>query len=1155
VRWATIAKTTSIENLPGVSPAVLAWYFKGIIHRWRNAMSDSGIFNTAVKLPADQRAAYLDQACGDNLALRREIESLLKAHEAPGSFLGNLGVEVAPTQDYPPIKEGAGTAIGPYKLLQKIGEGGMGIVYMADQVEPVRRKVALKIIKPGMDSSQVIARFEAERQALAMMDHQNIARALDAGTTESGRPYFVMELVHGVAITKFCDDMQLTLAERLALFVPVCQAIQHAHHKGIIHRDIKPSNVMVTMYDDKPVPKVIDFGVAKAIEQRLTEKTMFTQYGALVGTFEYMSPEQAEMNALGVDTRSDIYSLGVLLYELLTGTTPLERQRLREAALDELVRLIREEEPQRPSARLSSSNNLPKIAAARKTEPARLSRLVRGEIDWIVMRCLEKDRTRRYETANGLARDIEHFLHDEAVEACPPSTGYRMRMFTRKYRKPLAVAAAFAVLLVAATVVSAWQAVLASQARDVAAEERERAVHERETAVAAEMVAQDQRDQARKANEDLERNLYFNRVALAEREWSVDNVGRVEELLDECPIHLRGWEWQFLNGLRRREPLRIHVDANPVFSVVFSPDRRTLVSTSETGLVNLWDAETGKFKSSLKGHTDRVRGLAFSPDGERLATGGWDGELRLWNAKTSQIVRSFFGNKRRIWSVDFSPDGKRIASASGDGTLTVWDIGTGEAVLTKHVRSGGDLVTRAKFSPDGKFIATAGGLVQVWDASTGKELWSFEGYIPDSLAFTPDGAYLASGRINGVIGLCEMATGKEVLTLRGPGSYISAISFHPSGRYMASAHSDQSIRIWDLAHGREALAMREHTAEPTQVTFSRDGNRIASSGFDGLIVVRDASPLPDQEKERELLTYHGHDQVVFCAAFSPDGRHVATGSMDHTVQMWDAVSGKSSFIFRENEVWAMGVSFSPDGKLLAANCFLNLKVWDVETGKEVARLSQPGGGSFSFAWSPDGKELATTGSEPIVRIWNPKTGHERLVLHGHEGFVSAFAFSPDGKMLASGSSDRTVRLWDVQNGHVLRRVQGYARAVQGIAFSPDGKVLASVSQDGAIRIEEARTGNEIRTFHAHLGQAANVVFDKSGKLLAVCGGDGRHGEVRIFDWATGRLVHSIKGHSAQVRDVAFSPDGRRLVTASEDKTAKVWDVSSLGAAEGQGSKK
>jgi eukaryotic-like serine/threonine-protein kinase len=369
-----------------------------------NLSAVESIFLAALeKNSPEERAVYLDAACGTDANLRAHVERLLRAEPRVGGFLQAPAPGLVATTPERPLTEGPGTRIGPYKLLQQIGEGGMGIVYMAEQEIPVKRRVALKIIKPGLDSASVIARFEAERQALAMMDHQNIARVFDAGTTVSGRPYFVMELVHGIPITKFCDDARLTPRERLDLFVPVCQAIQHAHQKGIIHRDIKPSNVLVTMYDDRPVPKVIDFGVAKAIEQRLTERTLFTQFGALVGTFEYMSPEQAEMNAFGVDTRSDIYSLGVLFYELLTGTTPLEGQRLRHAAFDELVRLIKEEEPPRPSVRLSTSETLGKVAAARKMEPGRLAQLLRGEIDCIVMKCLEKDRSRRYESAGGLA--------------------------------------------------------------------------------------------------------------------------------------------------------------------------------------------------------------------------------------------------------------------------------------------------------------------------------------------------------------------------------------------------------------------------------------------------------------------------------------------------------------------------------------------------------------------------------------------------------------------------------------------------------------------------------------------------------------------------------------------------------------------------------
>ncbi len=428
------------------------------------------LFDEASEMPPEGRSAFLDARCRGDAELRKTVESLLKAHDEAGAFFAS------PTSAAPPEDSAAGQRVGRYKLLQRIGEGGFGTVYMAEQETPVRRRVALKIIKLGMDTKAVIARFEAERQALAMMDHPNIATVFDAGATETGRPYFVMELVHGIPITEYCDTNNLSMRDRLELFVPVCRAVQHAHQKGIVHRDIKPTNVLVTLHDGVPVPKVIDFGIAKATASQLTEKTLFTEFRQFVGTPAYMSPEQAQMSGLDIVTRSDIYALGVLLYVLLTGTTPFDAKALRSAAYAEIQRIIREDEPPKPSTRISLlGETLAVTAAHRGTDSRKLSQLMRGELDWIVMKCMEKDRTRRYETAAGVAADIQRYLCDEVVEASPPSTTYKLRKLARRYRRPLRVVMVFAILLIVATIFSTWEAVRATRAGAAAMAEKKRA--------------------------------------------------------------------------------------------------------------------------------------------------------------------------------------------------------------------------------------------------------------------------------------------------------------------------------------------------------------------------------------------------------------------------------------------------------------------------------------------------------------------------------------------------------------------------------------------------------------------------------------------------------------------------------------------------------
>src|SRR5262249_18638896 len=613
-----------------------------------------------------------------------------------------------------------------------------------------------------------------------------IARVLDGGQTDSGRPYFVMDLVRGMPTTVYCDQAQLAPRERLELFVHVCQAVQHAHQKGIIHRDVKPSNVLVTLQDGAALVKVIDFGIAKALGQQLTDKTLFTGFAQMVGTPLYMSPEQAALSNVDVDTRSDIYSLGVLLYELLTGTTPFDKERFKKAGYDEIRRIIREEEPPKPSTRISTLGQAATTASTnRKSDPKQLSRLVRGELDWIVMKALEKDRNRRYETANGLAMDVQRYLADEPVAAGPPSAAYRLRKFARRNRRMLATIGVIALALVVGTAISTWQAIRATHAEGLAQERLDAAntnyrmaEEQRQTARTQEELAKQQRgiavEQGRIAREQellARRRFYASQISLAHQAWEAGDPARVLELLEGLrpkfdEPDLRTFEWFYLWRLcHPGRQLNWRVGQGEFQAVALSPDGKTLATGCEVGNVKLWDVATGRERATFQ--QTGITCLAFSPDGATLAVGSWrhwDTSLKLWNLVTGRELAPLPGDLPALRSIAVSHDGKTLAAGTEVGSVFLWDAATRQLKRTLQAHT---VTTFIAFSPDDKMLATATGWgdhrLKIWDlAAEPPRAVLDENNTASCVAFSSDGRTVATGSE-----LWDVPSGKRRTTLQG----------------------------------------------------------------------------------------------------------------------------------------------------------------------------------------------------------------------------------------------------------------------------------------------------------------------------------------------------------------------------------------------------
>ncbi|MCP4452538.1 MAG: protein kinase [Planctomycetes bacterium] len=1045
--------------------------------------------------------------------------------------------EVNATLDAAPI-EAPGTKISSYELLELIGEGGMGLVYLAQQQEP-KRKVALKIVKLGMDTKQVVARFEAERQTLALLAHPNIAHVFDAGTTDTGRPYFVMEYVEGRSITKYCDEQKLNIEQRLELFQQICEGVHHAHQKGIIHRDIKPSNILVSVHGDRAVPKIIDFGIAKAITQPLTENTSYTEHGQLLGTPEYMSPEQAEMGTEDIDTRSDIYSLGVLLYELLAGATPFDAKRLRKGGIDHIQQVICEEEPRTPSARLTSLGDKGEaVAERRRTQIITLTRRLHRELEWIPMKAMRKDRSRRYRSASELSDDIQNYLTGTPLSAGPESNVYRARKFVHKHAGSVTSAALVAVVIILGLVASIMMGCRAEQAREQAVDAQKQIEQALARAENAEKIAQEQRKLAEERAEEYRRSLYGHQITLADIAYRDSKIRRLRKLLDACPDDLRAWEWNRLNHLSDQAVMTLRGHEGPVWDVGISPDNKVIISTGSDKTIKLWDAVSGTERMTLRGHEEVVLSATFSPDGQRIASLSRDKTIKIWDAQSGVELMTLTGDDGLFtpWGggpIAFSPDSRKIVTGSQNKEIKVWDAANGTELTTLSGSRG--RISCLAFSPDGRRIVSG---PTVWDLSTGQQLMVLIGHKAPirAVAISPDGKRIVTGSADRTAKVWEMATGNELMTLRGHNAAIGSVSFSPDGAQIITAGDSGTIagdsgaiKVWDAASGTELTTLWGHQSWINAVTFSADGQRIVSSSGDGTIKLWE----PRTNHTAPVVLEGRHEGVTF----SPDGKHILTGGRHITV--WDAAT--------RNELTRIdadggSAEFSPDCKRIIAADGNDIKVWEALSGKELMTLSGHERGIWSMSYSPDGTKIVSGGLDKTVRIWNADTGTQIKTLRGHGDWpeepgyspVSSVAFSPDGKLIASGSYDKTVKIWNATTGAEVMTMDKHSGLVSDVAFSPDGTRFASAG-DGTIRVCDVATGNELLILRGHQGEALTVAFSPDGQRIV---SGSKDATVRIWDAATGIEVQRLSV-SNKVWDLAFSPDGKTLAAVSGARRSRM----------------
>ncbi len=1061
----------------------------------------SELLDASLEIAADARDEWLAAIDRSDPALVRLLSDLLRSQDA-GEVQGFLESPIPVPADLTSLMQTTpgliGKQFGPYRVLSLLGHGGMGSVWLAERVDGLfTRRVALKLVHPALMGGVMTERFTREREILASLNHPNIARLSDAGFSQDGQPFLALEYIAGTPFTAYCDHHGLSVRNRLDLFRQVLSAVQHAHANLVIHRDLKPSNILVT--EDGQV-HLLDFGIAKLLTGAEAKETELTQFGGRALTPDYAAPEQ--IAGAPITIGADVYSLGVMLYELMSGERPYRLDRDSRGALEEA---ILKTEPLPPS-RLELSET---AARARGTTAKKLARDLKGDLDTIVLKSLKKLPAERYATVSAFGEDIGCFLRGDVVRAQRDSVAYRALKFTRRHRLAIVAAGVLILTLAFGLAATSYEAEVASIERDAALQAQLRSL----TQTAA----------ARLGNADVPGALGIILEVLPHRGAARAYTPEALSVFQQA----RAADAQILAITGHTDQLR---------SVAFSPDGRRILTASWDKTARIWDAATGQEITQLIGHTDRVWFAAFSPDGRRVITASHDKTARIWDAATGRQILVLNGHQDRVTCAAFSPDGRRVVTSSYDKTARIWDAATGQQIL---VLSGhADLVMYAAFSPDGRRVVTASHdrTARIWDAATGRQIRLLSGHTDwlTTASFSPDGLQVVTASYDKTAGIWDAHTGRQIRLLSGHTDRLWFAAFSPDGRQIVTGSYDKTARIWNAATGRELKRLSGHTREVVGAAFSPDGRRLATASYDKTARIWDASI------GGEIMVLNGHTEPVACASFSRDGLHIVTGSYDKTARIWDAATGRELMRLSGHTDQVVSAAFSPDGRrVVTASPDKTARIWDVATGRELKRLNGHTDSVVGAAFSPDGRHVVTASLDKTARVWDAATGSEIMRLSGHTDMVETAEFSRDGRRIVTASHDKTARVWDAATGAQLMRFSGHTERVESAAFSPDGRRIVTASADKTASIWDVASGRQLVVLSGHADLVEIAAFSPDGRRVVTASDDKT---ARIWDAATGLELRVLSGHTDRLWYAAFSPDGRRVVTTSDDRTVRIWDA-------------